>query len=153
MAGVGLEWDEVTGKPRLAVDQSVRHSIEQVYRLFKQLHSAKAVLAYLNQKKLELPRLRVISGLGRQLEWHQPTYGAIYALLTNPIYAGVYAYGKKEWHIDPVNQRKQLRRRPRQEWFAFIPDHHPGYITLAEYEENQRLFGYLFQRYNRRSQV
>ena len=147
MLPVGLEWDEVTGKPRQAVDQSVRHAIGQVYHLFTQLRSAKAVLAYLNQKGLELPRLRVIAGLGRQLEWHQPTYGAIYALLTNPIYAGVYAYGKKEWHIDPVKQRKQLRRRPRQEWFAFIPDHHPGYITLSQYEENQRLLANNRNRY------
>jgi DNA invertase Pin-like site-specific DNA recombinase len=147
MLPVGLEWDEVTGKPRQVVDQSVRHAIGQVYHLFEQLRSAKAVLAYLNQRGIELPRLRVISGLGRQLEWHQPTYGAIYALLTNPIYAGVYAYGKKEWHIDPVNQCKQLRRRPRQEWFAFIPDHHPGYITLAEYEENQRLLANNRNRY------
>jgi len=47
MLPVGLEWDEVTGKPRLAVDQSVRHAIGQVYRLFdmvqlraKKVHSS-----------------------------------------------------------------------------------------------------------------
>ncbi len=29
--------------------------------------------------------------------------------------------------------------RPREEWIAFLPEHHPGYITLAEFEENQQI--------------
>jgi DNA invertase Pin-like site-specific DNA recombinase len=147
MLPVGMEWDEVTGKPRLAIDQSVRHAIAQVYDLFGQLHSARAVLTYLGQKELEIPRLHIRPGQGRQLVWQRPSYGAIYAFLTNPVYAGVYAYGKKEWQIDPTTQRKQLRSRPRDEWFTFIPDHHPGYITLVEYEENRRLLANNSTRY------
>jgi hypothetical protein len=30
-------------------------------------------------------------------------------------------------------------KRDRSEWQVFLPDHHPGYITWAEFEENQRI--------------
>jgi DNA invertase Pin-like site-specific DNA recombinase len=44
---IGLDWDEATNKPRLAVDESIRQAITQVFRLFRQLRTARGVLNYL----------------------------------------------------------------------------------------------------------
>jgi hypothetical protein len=60
-------------------------------------------------------------------------------LLTNPAYAGVYCYGKREKQVDPITQTTHVHKRDREEWDVFIPDHFPGYITLTEFEENQRI--------------
>jgi excisionase family DNA binding protein len=38
-----------------------------------------------------------------------------------------------------ITQTTHVRKRDREEWDVFIPNHFPGYITLAEFEENQRI--------------
>lgn len=136
---VGLEWDEVTNTPRLTVDASVRQAITQVFRLFRQLRSIRAVLHYLRREGLELPYQHQQRGTGPVIGWHQPTYDALYAIVTNPLYAGAYCYGRTETRVDPIGQTVHTQRRPRDEWQAFLPEHYPGYITMDEYEHNQRL--------------
>jgi hypothetical protein len=136
---VGLDWDTVTNKPRPAIDQSVRHAIEMVFSLFRQLRSVRGVLHYLRREGLELPYQRVYRGLGRQIGWRRPSYDALYLILTNPAYAGAYCYGKRKRQVDPITHTAHVRKRERDEWDVFIPDHYPGYITLAEFEENQRI--------------
>jgi len=135
---VGLDWDTVTNKPRPAIDESVRHAIEMVFSLFRQLRSIRGVLHFLRREGLELPYQRVYRDLGRRIAWRRPSYDALYLILTNPAYAGVYCYGKREKQVDPITQTTHVRKRARNEWDVFIPDHFPGYITLAEFEENQR---------------
>jgi len=135
---VGLDWDTVTNKPRPAIDQSVRHAIKMVFSLFRQLRSIRSVLHYLRREGLELPYQRVYRDLGRQIGWRRPSYDALYLILTNPAYAGAYCYGKREKQVDPITQTTHVHKRERSDWDVFIPDHYPGYITLAEFEENQR---------------
>lgn len=136
---IGLDWDPGANKPGLAVDQSVRHALELVFALFRQLRSIRSVLNYLRREQLELPYQKRNRQLGRQIAWRRPSYDALYLILTNPAYAGVYCYGKKQKRINPVTKAVSVRKRPRKEWEVFIPDHHPGYISLAEFEENRQI--------------
>ena len=136
---IGLEWDPATHKPQLATHQGVRHSLEMVFHVFSQLRSIRGVLNYLRREGFQLPYQRVRRGLGTEIGWRRPSNDALYSILTNPTYAGVYCYGKKESYVDPFTQTVHVRNRKRSEWDVFIPEHHPGYITLAEYEENQRI--------------
>ncbi len=110
-----------------------------VFRLFGQLRSIRGVLNYLRREGLELPHQHLDRKLGRQIGWRRPSYDALYGILTNPVYAGVYCYGKKEKQRNPLTQTVHVRKRPRHEWDVFLPEHHPGYITLAEFEENQQI--------------
>jgi DNA invertase Pin-like site-specific DNA recombinase len=136
---IGLEWDEATNKPRLTVDESIRQAITQVFRLFRQLRTARGVLNYLYQAGAELPYQHQSRERGRILGWRRPHYEMIYAILTNPLYAGVYCFGKTEKQVDPIHQITHVRVLPRDAWAVFLPDNHPGYITLDEFEDNQRL--------------
>jgi DNA invertase Pin-like site-specific DNA recombinase len=136
---IGFDRDPLTGTLRLAVDQSVRHAVELVFRLFRQLRSIRGVLYYLQREGLKLPHQRVHRGLGREIDWWRPNTDSIYQTLTNPVYAGVYCYGRRQRCVDPLTQQVHVRWRDRDEWEVFIPDHHPGYIMLAEFEENQRI--------------
>ena len=136
---VGMDWDPVANKPRLAVDQSVRHALALVFHLFGQLHSIRGVLYYLREANLELPHQRLHHGLGRQIGWRRPSYDALHAILTNPVYAGAYCYGRRERHVDPITKTVHVHKRARSEWEVFLPDHHPGYVSLDEFEENQRI--------------
>jgi DNA invertase Pin-like site-specific DNA recombinase len=136
---IGLDWDPVTQKPRLAVDQSVHHAIEMVFHLFRQLRSMRSVLNYMRREGLDLPYQGVDRKLGRQIGWRRPSYDALHSILTNPRYAGVYCYGRRQRVVDPITHAVHVYKRDCSEWEVFLPDQHPGYITLAEFEENQRI--------------
>jgi DNA invertase Pin-like site-specific DNA recombinase len=133
---IGLEYDALGGQIRLDADQSVRHAMELVYSLFRQLGSVRGVLNYLAREGLELPSQRLHRGIGRVISWQRPRYHVIYQMLTNPMYAGIYAYGRRQELIDPVEKTRHVLRKARSEWDVFLPNHHPGYITQEEYEAN-----------------
>jgi len=60
--------------------------------------------------------------------------------LTNPVYAGAYAYGKtrQERYVDEAgNLKKRVRHLPRSQWAVLIHDHHKGFIDWETYEMNQ----------------
>ena len=62
-------------------------------------------------------------------------------MLTNPVYAGAYVYGRtrQETVLDAAGRhKKRLRHLPRAEWQVLIPQHHPGFIDWQTYEANQQ---------------
>ena len=61
---IGFDRDPLTKNLRLSADQSIRHAIELVFRLFRQLRSVRGVLYYLRQEELQLPYQRVHRDLG-----------------------------------------------------------------------------------------
>ena len=75
-----------------------------------------------------------------QVRWIKASYKAIHDILTNPVFAGAYAYGRKqtERRVQDGVIRERVRRTPREEWHVLIEDHHPGYITFERYLANQQ---------------
>lgn len=136
---VGLDWDPIKQNPRLTVDQSVRHAIQLVFELFRKIRSIRGVLLYCVEHAIEVPYQKRHGHHDRCIQWRIPSYDAIYLILTNPTYAGVYCYGKVRKQVDPLTQQTHVEKLPRDEWEVFMPNHHPGYISLAEFEENQRV--------------
>ena len=70
----------------------------------------------------------------------EASYTAIHQVLSNPVYAGAYAYGKtrQEVTLDASGQRKKrMRHLPQSEWQVLIKDHHEGFIDWRTYEANQ----------------
>jgi hypothetical protein len=131
-------WDKETNKPRLSVDAGIRHAIQILFDLFRRIQSVRGVLVYCERHKILTPHQ------GHQynetsIRWHQPNYGDLHRLFKNPAYAGVYSYGKVKRHYDPLSQKTEVQRLPQTEWEVFLPNHFTGYITLVEFEENQRL--------------
>ena len=62
-------------------------------------------------------------------------------MLRNPIYAGAYAYGRRqvEEYLDAEqNPRKRVCERSEEHWHALLKDHHEGYISWEAYERNRR---------------
>jgi hypothetical protein len=69
-----------------------------------------------------------------------PTYTAVHHILTNPVYAGAYAYGKSrsERYVDEQGAvRKRMRHLPMDKWSVLIREHHPGFIDWPTFETNQ----------------
>jgi excisionase family DNA binding protein len=66
----------------------------------------------------------------------------VHRLLTNPVYAGAYVYGRTFTRVRFEGGRKVathgIVRRP-EEWNVVIRNHHDGYITWEEYDRNQKV--------------
>jgi excisionase family DNA binding protein len=80
--------------------------------------------------------------LGVRIVWKLPVYNTILHLLTNPIYAGAYAFGRTYSRVSVQEGRKRVvrgYRRAQSEWEVLLPDHHEGYTSWEEYARNQRL--------------
>src|SRR6202035_3497103 len=63
-------------------------------------------------------------------------------ILTNPVYAGAYAFGRTMSKVSVEDGRKRVTRglrRPRTEWDVLLKDRHEGYITWGEFDRNQRV--------------
>jgi DNA invertase Pin-like site-specific DNA recombinase len=132
----GLEHDEV-GRVRITPDEAVADAITMVFTYFEQLASARQVMLRMIEEDRKLPRK---SSADRQVRWIKPSYKAIHDILTNPVFAGAYAYGRKqtERRVQDGVVRERVRRTPREEWHVCIEGHHPGYITFERYLQNQQ---------------
>ena len=64
--------------------------------------------------------------------------------MTNPIYAGAYAFGRTGSQTRVEAGRKAIKRgirRTPDAWEVLLRDHHEGYISWEEYERNQQIIG------------
>jgi DNA invertase Pin-like site-specific DNA recombinase len=122
-------------------DEQVQQVVRLVFRKFEELGTLHALLRYLVNHGIHLG-VRVREGEGKgELEWRKPNRMTLQNMLKNPIYAGVYAYGKRQ--VDPRKKRPgkpstgRVVLEPRQ-WHAFIEESFPAYIPLEQYETNLR---------------
>ncbi len=134
---IGFVWGEEDGEVRFHPDAAVVAAICSVFERFAELGSARRVWLWFHTEGLNLP-LRF--NQSDDIRWTPPTYTAIHHILTNPVYAGAYCYGKtrRERYVDDQGQiKKRIRHLPQAEWAVLIPEHHEGYIDWATYEANQ----------------
>jgi DNA invertase Pin-like site-specific DNA recombinase/transposase len=138
---VGFVWGEEDGEVRLHPDEAVTSAIRTVFQRFAELGSARRVWLWFRSEGLSFP---LQSNHLSEIRWVAPTYTAIHHVLTNPVYAGAYTYGKtrRERYVDAEGVVKQRTRHlPRPQWSVLIPEHHAGFIDWATYEANQARLG------------
>jgi excisionase family DNA binding protein len=122
-------------------DRRVQASISLVFQKFREFGSIRQVLLWLRQEHIELPAV-VYGAEGRCMVWKLPVYNTVHKTLTNPIYAGVYAYGRTQSRTRIEAGRKQIARgcrRVQADWDVLIIEHHESYITWDEYQANQSM--------------
>ena len=70
-----------------------------------------------------------------ELDWKPLQHHIVLRVLHNPRYAGCFTFGRRRDQI--LSGGKTVTTLlPREEWIAFIPGAHPGYITTGQYEAN-----------------
>src|SRR5499433_814258 len=116
-------------------DRRVQERVLLVFSKFFELGSARQTLLWFLEHGLQVP----VSAPRDQVVWRRPRYTNIYNMLTNPAYAGAYAYGKTEHSVqyEQGQPRHRSRRKPRQQWWALIRDTHESYIGWKQFEEIQ----------------
>ena len=122
-------------------DEQLQQVVRLVFKKFEELGTLHALLRYLVSNGIRLG-VRVREGEGKgELEWRKPNRMTLQNMLKNPIYAGVYAYGKRQ--VDPRKKRPGKPSTGRVvidpgQWHAFVEESFPAYISLEHYERNLR---------------
>jgi DNA invertase Pin-like site-specific DNA recombinase len=132
-----------TGRERIEKDpdQRVQDALRLVFTKFAELQSARQVHVWLRDEGIALP-VKSHDGEERRIAWKLPIYNTVLNILTNPVYAGAYAFGRTASAVIIEDGRKRVRRglrRPQREWAVLLKDQHEGYISWEEFERNQRL--------------
>ena len=96
-----------SGEAVLDPDEQAQHVVRLVFSAFARLGTLNGVLRYLVEQEIQLP-VRVHSGPSKgELEWRRPTRETLQIMLHNPVYAGYYAYGRRQ-----VEPRRKVPGRP-----------------------------------------
>lgn len=122
-------------------DQRVQNALQLVFTKFAEFQSARQVHVWLRDQGIMLPAKSQKPG-EESVVWNLPLYNTVHNILTNPVYAGAYAFGRTTSKVVIDDGRKRVRRglrRPQKEWEVLIKDHHEGYVTWDEFERNQCL--------------
>jgi len=123
-------------------DRRVQEGISLVFRKFAELQTVRQVLLWFYQEEVLVPA--IIPGRRKhEVEWKRPVYHTLHRILTNPIYSGAYAFGRRGTRVVLKDGRKKViresMRRNWRDWPILIRDHHEGYISWDEYEKNQQV--------------
>ncbi len=132
------------GRDKIEIDPDlrVREAISLVFARFSEMQSIRQVFLSLLADQIALPYIDPKSSGQRQLRWKLPVYSTVDNLLTNPVYAGAYVFGRTGSRTTIENGRKRILRgyrKDRSDWAVLLVDHHDGYLSWADFERNQRL--------------
>ena len=120
-------------------DRRIAEAIGLVFTKFTEMQSVRQVHLWFRHERIPLPAA-TYGVEGRLIEWKLPVYNTILHIVTNPIYAGAYAFGRTGSLIE-TGRKKVVRgfKKERKDWEVLIPNHHEGYLSWADYERNLSL--------------
>lgn len=137
---VGLCYDD-EGRIVIDPDEEVRGAVQLVFRLFRETGSAYAVVQRFAQASLRFPKRAYGGAWAGKLIWGRLSHERVLGLIKNPSYAGSYVFGRYQYHktITPAGEvHKQMRAVAMPQWRVHLREHHEGYITVEEFEQNQQ---------------
>ena len=90
-------------------DQRVQHALRLVFSKFSELQSVRQVLVWLRDEGIALPVASRSAVQGHSTVWKLPIYNTVHNILTNPVHAGAYAFGRTMSKVSVENGRKRIR--------------------------------------------
>lgn len=133
-AGYVYEDDEAT-RFVLDPDDEIRRAVELLFERYRSAGSVRDVVRYFAEHKVRFP-----SRFGKRVEWQSLTTTRVHTVLSNPLYAGTYVFGRahRETVLEQGQRRGRVRRLPMSEWPVLVRDAHPAYISWEEFLANQK---------------
>lgn len=120
-------------------EEQVRQTISRNLERFAVLSNARAVQRELNGQRQQMPRLIQADAETGKLVWVRPTCQMIQQVLTRPLYAGMFVYGRRKRVMTPGDPPiMSERRQPVEEWDTTVPDVYPAYLSYDQYLRNRQ---------------
>jgi len=130
---VGYVYD---GAGRIVKDPSaeVREAVQMLFDSFRRIGTANGTAAFLREKGYQFPSDSTYGFAQGGILWKPLMESRVRSILHNPVYAGIYSYGKQRWEYTVGGKR--LKSVPEDEWIVRLGDHHEGYISVDEFRGN-----------------
>lgn len=129
---------DADGHPVKDPDARARAAIDLLFRKFRELRVSRQVFVWFHDEGIEVPIHQFVGGKLQRL-WRVPTELYVQHVLKNPFYAGAYVYGRRPFEtklVDGKVVKRVGKLRDPEECKVFIREHHEGYISWSEYEQN-----------------
>src|SRR5712691_480294 len=124
----GLACD-AAGHVILDPDTAIQGALRHLFTTFEATGSATAVVKAFRAAGLSFPWRHHKGPRKGEVDWQPLRHHTVLRVLHNP------RYGRRREQKLPGG-KTVTTKLPREEWTAFIPGAHPGYITLGQYEAN-----------------
>lgn len=121
-------------------DEQVRDAVAAVFAEFDRTGSAFGVVGAFAQAGRLFPQRAYGGAWAGQLRWGRLGHHRVLQILHNPAYAGAYCWGRSVdgRRVQPDGAvRSSRRKRAREDWTVLIGDHHEGYLSWAQFLDNE----------------
>ena len=121
-------------------DEAVQRAMRVIFHRCEVESSAGAVVRWAHQTGFKCPTRRTSADGDSAVAWKVLDVSRLHEILTNPVYAGVYAYGRRRAKtvlVDGQIRRVRPETRDPDRWLVKLAGAHPGYITWERYVQNQ----------------
>jgi DNA invertase Pin-like site-specific DNA recombinase len=134
----GYVWSD--GRLVLDPDESVVRALRVLFERFRVEPSVPALRRWAHGQGVKMPTRRHPGESATAVVWRPVRASRLYCMLHNPLYAGVYTYGRRT-SVDQIVDGA-IRRVIRQEhdptkWPVLKHAAHPEYISWTDYVRNQ----------------
>lgn len=133
-----------SGEIVLDPDEEVQGLVRLLFKQFNVLGTALSVVRYFRKHRILFPTRYYDGRFHKEFRSELLHYGHLMKILHNPVYAGIYVYGRRTTRTEAALDGDVVRIKarpvylPREAWAVVIRDSHEKYITEEQYEENQR---------------
>jgi DNA invertase Pin-like site-specific DNA recombinase len=133
---IGYLYDD-DGNVIVDPDEEVQAAVIDLFRAFAQTGSAYGVVGVFKDRRF--PKHAHAAPWTGELRWERLRYSRVRQALTNPCYAGAYAFGRHRSRRAVTPEGTIVTKKaalPRAEWAVLIHDHHPAYISWDAFTAN-----------------
>jgi len=130
---VGYVYDD-DGQVVIDPDAEVAAAITDIFAAFEATGSAYGVAGAFADRTF--PRRAYGGAWAGALRWGRLTHARARTILTNPVYAGAYVFGRRRTRqvvAADGSVRLATVELPRDQWQVLIKDHHSGYISFDQH--------------------
>jgi DNA invertase Pin-like site-specific DNA recombinase len=131
LVSVPIGYMKSNGSIEKTPDLRIQKAINLVFEKFLELGSVRQTTHWFVNNDVKMPS----TWLTENVDWKLPGYSIIMKVLKNPVYAGIYAYGKTQLQrvFEDGRLRKQSKLLPMKDWQVFIEDHHEAYVSKDKF--------------------
>ena len=120
---VPIGYIKSNGSMEKTPDLRIQKAVDLVFEKFLELGSVRQTMYWFVNNDIKMPS----NWLSDKVEWKLPGYSTIMKVLKNPVYAGIYSYGKTQ--LQKVFENGRLRKKsktlPMKDWQVYIDPHFP----------------------------
>lgn len=128
-------------KLRKTPDLRLQRALMLVFEKFREYGSIRQVYKWFVENSLELPVAKY-DNAEKTIVWKFPRCTTVARILQNPLYGGAYAYGRTKNILQIKDGCKTIKKgvlQKREDWYCLLKEHHEGYISWEEFEQNQHI--------------